>query len=244
MGKLITITGRDGAGKSTVLSNLACLIAKEHKTVGCMSTDLRYPSLPYFFQGVSITREKSQGMLFTHAHPASMFVEAKQKGVFVTAIAPDESCLEYEPPEKEEQRILLQRLQLAFDVLLVEAANVQLNLFSALAVRNADILINVVNTTVQGVAWEKTYTQLLEELSPAKRAVRVINADRGDWSMETVTRHFGNTMITLPYLEAVRLSEDTGIPFCLEVPASRQERRYIQQMERLCQYIQEEGEAE
>ena len=99
MGAIIAITGKAGAGKSTILSNLACVYAHAAATVGVLSCDLRYASLPGVFGELDeIPPEKSSGALFGKSTLKDTFIEYKHvPNLFVSAPAPKESCISVAP---------------------------------------------------------------------------------------------------------------------------------------------------
>ncbi len=245
MGIMVTFTGKAGSGKSTILTNTACLLARERQvTVACLSCDMRYPSLPFFFKGVDVPAHRSIGKLFADPTPATQLIEYPDcKGVFVTATAVTDSAMEYEPPGRETILAFFQRLNNAFDVLLVEAGEYQLNFFSALAVRQCDVLINVITQTIQSLAWEKANVKLLEELRDGQ-PIHILNADSDSYPSEDFKRAIGNMIVSLPYLDQLLTSTEQGEPFCLQSSFGRSGRRYYKGIERLADIILEGGEME
>ena len=245
MGIMVAFTGKAGSGKSTILTNTACVLAREKQIiVGCLSCDMRYPSLPFLFKGVDVPTHRSIGKLFADPTPAAQFVEYPDcKGVFVTSTAVTDSAIEYEPPDRETILAFFQRLNNAFDVLLVEAGEYQLNFFSALAVRQCDVLFNVISPTMQNLAWEKATSRLLEELRDGQ-AIHILNADSDSYPSEEFKRAVGKIDVTLPYLEQLPVSAEQGEPFCLQSTFGRSGRKYFKGAERLAGIILEGGEME
>lgn len=245
MGTIVVFTGKAGSGKSTVLANTACYLARNSKlVVGCLSCDLRYPSLPGFFQGVEISPERSSGKLFSDIDPAKKFVEYPGcEGVFVSATAITDNALEYEPPDDRETIIqFLQRLNNWFDVLLIEAEDVQLNFFSITAVRQSDIQFNVVTPSMQSMAWERATGNLYKELTG--KVIQILNVDSDSFPIDELKKMIGPIRIQLPHIEQMPICAEHGSPYYLADVSGRNRRRYIQELEKISTLIKNGGELE
>lgn len=245
MGTIVAFTGKAGSGKSTILTNTACYLAKNSKlNVGCLSCDLRYPSLPGLFNGIEIPPERSIGKLFSDLDPAKKFVEYPGcEGVFVSATAITDNALEYEPPGDRETIIkFLQRLNNSFDVLLVEAEDVQLNFFSMRAVKQCDIRFNVVTPSMQSMAWERATSNLYKEL-PGK-ILQILNADSENFPVEEMKKVIGPISVQLPNIEQMHVCAEHGSPFYLESMQLRAGRRYVKGIEKIGTLIKNGGELE
>ncbi len=244
MGTIVAFTGKAGSGKSTLLANTACYLAKNKLVVGCLSCDLRYPSLPGLFHGVEIPPDRSIGKLFTDIEPHKKFVEYPGcGGVFISATAITDNALEYEPPADRETIIqFLQRLNSWYDVLLVEAEDIQLNFFSITAVKQCDIQFNVVTPSMQSMAWEKATGSLYRELPG--NVIQVINADENAFPIEELKKVVGPISYQFPYVDQMSLCSEHGTPFYLSGASGRTARRYGKELEKLCTLIENGGELE
>ncbi len=244
MGTMVVFTGKAGSGKSTILANTACYLARVGKlVVGCLSCDLRYPSLPGLFRGVEIPPERSIGKLFTDNDPAKKFVEYPScEGVFVSATAITDNALEYEPPDKETIIEFLQRLNNWYDVLLIEAEDIQLNQFSITSVRQSDIRFNVVMPSMQSMAWERATSSLYKEL-PGE-VIQILNADSESFPIEELKKLIGPIGVQLPYVDQIPDCAEHGSPYYLAGMSGRYGRRYVKGLEKISTLIRNGGELE
>jgi MinD-like ATPase involved in chromosome partitioning or flagellar assembly len=236
MGAIIVITGKAGAGKSTVLSNLACLYAHTNATVGVLSCDLRYASLPYIFDGLDeIPAEKTLGMLFGRADLKDTFTEYKHvSNLFIAAPAPMESCLAYEPPDEVGILKFLNMLSVAFDLTIIEAGEVRFNQLSGLACRDADIIINVVEASLQGIAWEQSCYEPLNLMRGGKTIINVLNEPHGPSSIKDMVDHIGHGIdVSLRHSAAVSNSHKKGLPVVIDANAGFGARRFEKRMTQL-----------
>ena len=240
MGAIIAITGKAGAGKSTVLSNLACLYAHSTATVGVLSCDLRYSSLPHIFGGLDeIPAEKTLGMLFGRPDLKDTFTEYKHvPNLFVSAPAPKESCMAYEPPDEAGILKFLEMISVAFDFTLIEAGEVKFNQLSGLACRDADILVNVVEASLQGIAWEQSCYEPLHMLRGGKNIINVLNEPHGSSSIKDMGNHIGHSIdLAIRHSAAVSNSHKKGLPVVIDANAGFGARRFEKRMTKLYSLI-------
>jgi MinD-like ATPase involved in chromosome partitioning or flagellar assembly len=222
MGAIIAITGKAGAGKSTVLSNLACLYAHTNATVGILSCDLRYASLPYIFGGLDeIPSDKTLGMLFGRADLKDTFIEYKHvPNLFISAPAPKESCMAYEPPDEAGILKFFEMLSSAFDITIIEAGEVRFNQLAGLACCKADIIINVVEASLQGIAWEQSCYEILPLMSGGKSILNVLNEPHAPCSIKDMEIHIGHKIdVALQHSAALINSHKKGLPVVIDANA-------------------------
>ena len=217
MGAIIALTGKEGAGKSIILSNLACLFASSDACVAVLSCDLRYQSLPHYFGSVEIPPEKSLGLLFGNADLKDRLVEYPQmRNIFIAAPAAGESCFSYEPPDAEGIAAFLSMLTGTFDYVLIEAGGVLFNQFSMLSCKNADVVINVMEASLQGMAWEDSSGEMLGALRDGgEGAIYVLN-DIHDIGVASAAR---TVDVRIPHSLAARNAVKKGFPVVIDANA-------------------------
>lgn len=213
MGRLVVVTGMNGGGKSTVISNLAYALAKGNNTVGVFSCDMTYASIPYFF-GVQIPADNSIGKIMRLPNPASKFIETgEQTNVFVSATARGENCFMHEPPQESDIVTFLEKLCCVFDYVLVEAGEAMKNFFSAVAISVTNLIINVTPATVQGCMFELSSHELLSSYNPKAEIVHVMNKAKqlipvSDFKISTGIPF----NVLLPYCQYAEAAESNGCP--------------------------------
>lgn len=218
MGAIIAITGKAGAGKSTVLSNLACLYAHSKATVGVLSCDLRYSSLPHIFGGLDeISEEKSLGMLFRMDDIKDTFTEYKHvPNLFISAPSASDACYKYEPPDANGILSFLAKLAASFDYTIIEAGEVQLNHFSALSCVKADALVNVTESSLQGASWEQSCYQILQMYRGGMGIINVLNEPHKG-VLKDAERYIGHKVdVHLKHNGAVSRASITGTPSIID----------------------------
>lgn len=239
MGAIITITGKSGAGKSTVLSNLACAFASNDACVAALSCDLRYQSLPHFFSGEDIPPTKSLGMLFGSTDLKDKLVEYPQmRNIFIAAPAAGESCIAYEPPDAEGIAAFLVMLAGTFDFVIIEAGEVIFNQFSMLSCRSADVLINIAEASAQGIAWESSSLDMLASLRPGSGGediITVANDPCDSGLLDKIT----NADMRISYSRAVRDGLKKGIPILIDPNAGFSARSFRREIDTLYMRIME-----
>jgi CO dehydrogenase nickel-insertion accessory protein CooC1 len=229
MGAIITITGKAGAGKSTVLSNLACVYAHSDATVGVLNCDMRYASLPNIFGELSeIPSEKSLGTLFGKSSLKDTFAEYKHiPNLFISAPAPKEPCFSYEPPDEKGIVNFLGLLENTYDYTIIEAGEIMLNHFSAQACIKADVLINVIEASLQGVAWEQSCYEMLTMYHTPESIINVLNEPNGLFDTHNIVQHLGHEVdVIVRYSRAIANSAKKGLPILIDANAGFGARRF------------------
>jgi septum formation inhibitor-activating ATPase MinD len=243
MGSIITITGKHGSGKSTVLSNLACALSKKELLIGCISTDLTYSSLPYFF-GTELPLGNSLGKLLASDNPASGFVECGQcRNIFLSGIAAKENCFAHTPPSIPEIEAFLERIKSAFDFVLIEAGAPIMNVFSAVAINKANELVHITPCTVQGSVYDSACFGLLNSYNPSVKPITVINFAGYVLELKSFMDKLSRTAsIFLPANRFVLESECEGVPIYLSNESNRGIRQYRSEIDHLCRRLTEGGD--
>lgn len=214
MAYIVTFTGNEGAGKSTILTNLACELADAGTTVGVLSTDLRWQQLPVLLAGAIIRKEMSLGELFSHDNLVGGFAEYPHcRNLFVAGPERGASCIAHEPPDKQALERFVYMLSSTFDYVLIEANEVFFNQFSAVAVQMANAIINVTEATELGMAYELSNYELLSAFRKDIAPIDILNADDGDLNVQEAQKHCGHGFQhTLPYHKLVRRSSSRCMP--------------------------------
>ncbi|HWR18968.1 MAG TPA: P-loop NTPase [Clostridia bacterium] len=229
MGAIIAISGKAGAGKSTILGNLACVYAHTQATVGVLSCDLRYASLPHVFGELGeISSEKSLGTLFGKSSLKDTFVEYKHvPNLFISAPAPKEPCFSYEPPDEKGIVNFLELLESTYDYTIIEAGDIMFNHFSAQACIKADVLINVVEASLQGVAWEQSSYEMLTMYHTPESIINVLNEPHGPFDTHNIEQHLGHKVdVYIRYARAISNSTKKGLPVLIDANAGFGVRRF------------------
>lgn len=218
MAYIVAFTGKEGAGKSTILTNLACELADAETTVGILSTDLRWQQLPVLLAGAIIRPEMSLGELFGHESLVGGFAEYSHvRNLFVSGPARGESCIEHEPPDRQQIERFMYLLSSTFDYVLIEANDLLFNQYSAITVRMCNALINVTEATELGLAFDLSNYELINAFRPDIVPINVYNNDDGDLNLPDAQKHAGHPFAyVLPYHKLVRRSSSRCMPVYID----------------------------
>lgn len=225
MGLLVTITGPHGCGKSTIMQNLATIIAKNGRTVGCMSCDMTYADVQMRFMGTVIDPECTIAKAFLNDDPATLFVEAKNvPGVYVTGIAYGADGTATVPPDSMNlQKRFFEALRASFDYMLVEASDYQMNSLALTAIDEADVLINVISMAATGIDYFKSNAEkLLKDIRQGRASMAVVytpwhHIDKKDM------REYAKAKMTasvIPHCADAAYGHQSGMPLALRQPQS------------------------
>lgn len=223
MAYIVAFTGKEGAGKSTVLTNLACELADVDTTVGILSTDLRWQQLPVLLAGAIIRPEMTLGELFSHdSSLVGGFAEYQLvRNLFVAGPARGESCIEHEPPDRQQLERFMYLLSSTFDYVLIEANDIIFNQFSAVAIRMCNALINVTEATELGMAFELSNYEIYNAFRPDLTPIDIYNIDDGDINMQDAQKRARHDFqYTLPYHKLIRRSSSRCMPIYIDSGAT------------------------
>lgn len=221
-GKIIAVCGGVNSGKSTICANLASVLS-EDKLVIVFGVRTDYPSIQSFFD-VLVPEERSIKKLYEDISMNMSFdireylVQYQKSNIFVLSAPDNTKALTFADenllPSRQNCKNVIIALQQLCDYLIIDCDTNISNNISAWGLNYADIVINAVRPTQQGLRFVNAYKDYYREIWRGK-VINVANADKnyiGIRDFEKIADGELRFDMCLPYDEQVELSENTGVP--------------------------------
>lgn len=225
-GKIIAVCGGNGVGKSTICTNLATVLS-EDKIVILFAPRTDYPSIQSFLD-MNIAENKSLKKLYDDmsieesVDIKEYLVQYKNSNIFILSAPDTTNVLTFADnkilPEQNKCINMLIALQRMCDYLIIDCDTNVTNHVSAWGLNYADMVINVMKPTQQGLRIANAYQGYFSEIWRGK-VVNVVNADKNYIGISDFEKALDVPVkfdIELPYDEQVELSENTGVPIINE----------------------------
>lgn len=221
MGKIITVYGQHGSGKTTVAVNLAYMLAERY-VVGIINTQYTYPSIQHFF-GLNIPQEKSFHSIYlspnrTRDLPQQFVQHSSRKNLFLLSVPDGTTYLTFADknsmPDKETAIDMLLDAQEKFDYLIVDSDNDLDNVLSDFALVYADKVVYLIKPDIQGFAYSKAHSELLDDLKVSQnKRIYVANMDKNYLGLDKFEQLLSCKIdISLPYDGQIEVAANEGFP--------------------------------
>lgn len=238
MGKMISIWGKGGSGKSTFTSNLACCLAKKGNLVGVMGTNTTYGSIQHYF-GMTVTEDKSLYnaiQTFTKEDEIikNFIPHPMMKDLFIMSMANTDDSLKIERISNDVGKNILFSTKDAFDYLIVDCTDANNDALALISLSYADFVIEVMRPTIQGIAYHIANEKLMEALKIKDKIKLVLNCDRNFLDPNTVSSKIEMKVTeSLPYSINIERSENNGEPIFLSGKLIGADRKYIKAVQNI-----------
>lgn len=181
---LISIWGRDGIGKSTLVDALGGLLSQRGITVG-IDTDLTQPTLPVRISEKCLNPDNSLGKAisgigtgdvtsYLHQHP-------KKKQLFYAGLTDQDEYLSYEIGLEADDNAqdFVKGCKEAADAVILDLSGQRTDPFIPCALIHSDKIIVPITPDIQGVCWYNAVKPLLQSMNAQGRVLPVtVMADR------------------------------------------------------------------
>ena len=243
MGDIIAIWGKNGSGKSTVASNLACLFAKRGHKTAIVGASRLFGSIQHFF-GAHIPVERSIRHLLAGQESmgiAQYFHEcADIKRLSIASLANDDDCLGCRREKPDAVLRFLGIAKRSFSYTIVDCDESPEDPLSMISLAESSRIAYVTQLTVQCAAFSKACESLVQGLRIAGKLEIVLNAhdlragiNPSDFQLFGVERK----AIALPYCRDAMLAACDGKPLALARAAGRQSMKYRAGLESLAKAL-------
>jgi len=186
------VYGKPSSGKSTLIANIAYRLAEDGYRTGLFSTNLAYASLQLIFTLPGFATGKSLIRFFEKEDLGSLenyFVQAKEhKNIYVAGPGIENSPITYLTLLPDRVKNFLRRARDLFDYVIAEATEDVHNPLAILSISMADLLINTIHPDLQGVSYAYSYENLIKEIKPRARIIRVGCNIAGDIDLSRVAK--------------------------------------------------------
>lgn len=251
MSIIVAVTGDSGCGKTVLLQNLATLSACEGGYMtGFVSTKMAEPEMQLIFNGTTIEKAYSISRQFWDKDPARMFVPVPRiDRLYVSGIDndPDTTAVTYTPPDADVLQVgYFNNLRASdfFDVVFVEAPNPLENGLSAIAIENADLVIELVEVSAKGALWFNAYHTFISTLRIENNITSgVLLVGNESWHkihVKDTAPFFSLAPFIIPFCEEAALGTEQGVPFYVKarkMALNKDEKLYLDRLHALFDYI-------
>ena len=218
MGVLIAIWGKNGSGKSTVASNLACVLAKRGNSTAIVGANRLYGSIQHFF-GTDIPAERSLRHLLAGEESMNIsqyFNECPSvKRLHIASLANSDDCLSYRNEKPDAVKRFLSVAKRSFSFTIADCDESPEDPLSMHCLAESDRIAYVTRLSVQCSAFSKACESLVLGLRIADKIDIVVNASDAQSSGGiSGCRLFGieRKAFSLPYCKSAQLAACEGKP--------------------------------
>jgi MinD-like ATPase involved in chromosome partitioning or flagellar assembly len=245
---MISVWGKNGAGKSTVASNLACAFARRGQKTALVGANRFYGSIQYYF-GMEFPGERSLRSMLAGRDALNIqpyFLEyARQKNLFVASLSNTDDYIGYQRMRTDAVTRFLNLVKKSFQVTIIDCDESTEDPLSMLSLTIAEKIVYVTRPTLQAAVFAKACEGLVAGLRVAEklRVVFVENSRRSELSSFAPFGLAGPRAV-LPFCREIEGAEGEGVPILLTRGLSRASRVYRREIETIASRLTAaEGEA-
>lgn len=237
-GKIISVWGDSGSGKTTFAANLACALASRDHLIGLISSNLTYGNLQIFY-GQSVQPEKGLFRALNDDNPniGEKFSEAEEsKNVFFLSAPNHYTGLLCDSISIQDVERLMTDASLVFDILIVDGAGYINNPVSDVGLWLAERIYTLYKPSIAAQMWRKGMEDFIKELHIAEKQVNILREPNGEFDAKA----FKGMMelpfpYELPFVKCAQEIENAGTPIYLN--SDRPCRRYAKVLEQIANAI-------
>lgn len=220
MGKIITVCGGHGSGKTTVAVNLAYLLSQKF-IVGILSTNMTFGSVQRLLNTDVNENNGLYSLITSKGDISKAFTPCKDnKNLFIMSLSNHNDCLSLADEELalsgDEAKELICEMRDMFQFLIVDCEPEINNPLSVYSLVYANGIINLIKPTVMGIEFHNSYKALFSALKiDTCNILHVVNGDKNFIGARTIERSTGTKLTAaIPYCREVEKAENTGVPVC------------------------------
>ena len=220
MGKIITVFGANGSGKTTVAANLGYILSQKY-IVGIISANTSCGTIQHLF-GVAI--DETHGLyelMVAKADVGKVFMPCpNNKNLFILSLANNHDCLKLADEESsldgQTAKAILAEMKEMFNFIIVDCDTDVNNPLSIYSITYADKIINVIKPTVIGTAFLNAYKPLFSALEICDdKIIHIANNDKNYVGARNIEKTANIKInMTIPYCREVEEAENKGVPVC------------------------------
>ena len=218
MGKIITICGGHGSGKSTVAVNLGYMLS-DSSLAGILSTNMMYGIIQHLLGTVIDDCHGLYEMVMSNDDISKTLTPCESnKNLFLMSLSNTHDCLMLADEENginaDTAKQVLSELKDSFQYLIIDCEPEVNNPLSVYGIIYADLVINLIKPTVTGIAFWNSYKSLFSALDiPKDRIIHVANNDKNYVGVKNIESTSEIKIFkTIPYYKNVEEYENKGKP--------------------------------
>ena len=196
MGKIITVCGGHGSGKTTVAANLGYMLA-QNSLVGILSTNMVCGIIQHLFGAVIEDCRGLYEISLSKYDNAKAFVPCpNNKNLFLMSLANNHDCLMLADDENgingDRAKEMLSDMKEMFGYLIVDCEPEINNPLSVYSIIYADKIVNLIKPTITGTAFYNSYRTLYSALEiPPGKIIHIANNDKNYVGIKNVEKTVG-----------------------------------------------------
>ena len=244
MNNLIAVWGKNGSGKSTVASNLACCLAKRGCSTAIIGANRFYGALQYMF-GVELSEEQSIRNVLTGRNEMGIEPYFREyglvKGLFIASLSNADDCIGYQKFSADKATRFLNLAKNHFHYTIVDCDESTEDPLSMLALTLADKVIYVTKPNIQHAVFASAYENLVAGLQITDKMEVLFNCNKGVADVDSYQPfHKAGRHSVLPFCKAFELTENLGKPFMTLKSVGRTAKKYKTSMEAIAAMLYNE----
>lgn len=184
---IISIFGKDGAGKTTLVTHLAKHLADDNNFIGLVSLETRYGALQRVM-GVEVEEKNSLLQAVLNPSSASSCFTKVTENMYILSMADITTIKDYDAmtallgDKKTQNEEQLRRMQQfidnikdVFDILIIDCTDRITDVLTYAFLLKSDKIINVIQSNLDGIAYENAHAMLNELKLFEQKKINVLN---------------------------------------------------------------------
>lgn len=200
---IISVFGKNGAGKTSIATHLAHNLAQDNKFTSVVSLEMRYGSLQRSL-GITVPDSKSIINVLTQDEVNSYFT-IYEDNIYIASLANCDDITKYDAINNlaKDENILssfMKKLKSSFDYSIVDLTELIIDPFTFFMIKNSDYLINVTESRPEGVAYANSHKDLISSVIDKNKVINVLNKhDEGIINLKTVKSLFDDIDVCIAF---------------------------------------------
>jgi len=241
----ISVWGKNGSGKSTVASNLACAFAKDGYKTALVGANRFFGSIQYCFD-MEVQPERSLRAALAGAGGLSAqdcLVECPSvKNLSVASLADSDDCAGYRKVRAEMAVRFIKLINANYQCVLIDCDESVEDPLSMYSLTLSSKILYVTRPSFRSVAFAKAYEPIVTGLQ-IKEQLHVVLIDDGAGGDAALYIPFGAAggYCVLPYCKEIGHARGASPPLMLTKSVNRASARYRNEMSRLAKTLAANG---
>ncbi|MDR1062295.1 MAG: P-loop NTPase [Clostridiales bacterium] len=242
---LISVWGKNGAGKSTISANLACWLAIKGSRTALVGANRFYGAIQHYF-GLDLGPEQSLRNVLSEKDSMDIrrcFVEYGQlKALSVASLSNEDDVIGRQRMRPETAARFLELTDRSFERTIIDCDESTDDALSMLSLVMSDKVLYVTKPGVQFAVFARACESLVGGLRIEDKLRVVCNADKRRQELSDCGAfNVKKDIFALPYCRDVESSGDAGKPFMLARGAGRRGSRYRRALGEIGLWLEKPG---
>lgn len=200
---IISVFGKNGAGKTSIAIHLAKAYAQKNKFVSVVSLEMRYGSLQRSM-AVDVAEEKSIINILTQDDIKDYFTRYDDN-IYIASLANADDITKYDAINNlaKDDTILaafIKKLDSNFDITIIDLTELIIDPFTFFVIKNSDYFINVTESRADGLAFANSHKEIIASIIDNEKVINVINKhDEAIVNLNTIKSVYGEIDVCINF---------------------------------------------